>query len=149
MFADGAGTEARFACDLWRQLQAMHEYDRERFDWDPTVSDDASQADFSFSIGGRAFFVVGLNPSSSRLARRAPMPCMVFNFHNQFETLRASGKYAGMQKVIRHRDVALQGTINPVLAQFGAASEARQYSGVAVDANWKCPFHVRDASVDA
>lgn len=149
MFGNDSGSEARFACELWQQLQAMHEHDREHFDWDPTVSDDVSAADFSFSIAGRAFFVVGLNPASSRLARRAPMPCMVFNFHNQFETLRASGKYAGMQKVIRNRDVELQGTINPVLAQFGTASEARQYSGVAVDANWKCPFHVKEDAVAA
>ena len=149
MFANDPGSEARFACELWQQLQTMHEYDRERFDWDPTVSDDPSQPDFSFSIAGRAFFVVGLNPASSRLSRRAPMPCMVFNFHSQFESLRASGKYAGMQKVIRHRDIELQGTINPVLAQFGTASEARQYSGVAVDASWKCPFHRRDEAVAA
>lgn len=147
MFANDRGSESRFACALWRQLQAMHEYDRGRFDWDPTVSDDPARADFSFSIAGRAFFVVGLNPVSARLARRAPMPCMVFNFHDQFETLRASGKYAGMQKVIRQRDIALQGAINPVLAQFGAASEARQYSGVAVDANWQCPFQRGGESV--
>ena len=70
-------------------------------------------------------------------------------FHNQFETLRASGKYAGMQKVIRNRDVALQGSINPVLAQFGASSEARQYSGMAVDANWKCPFQRTEEPVGA
>lgn len=148
-FVNDGVPEGRFACELWQQLQVMHEHDRERFDWDPTVGDDASQADFSFSIAGRAFFVVGLHPASSRIARRAPMPCMVFNFHDQFEMLRASGKYAGMQKVIRNRDIALQGSINPVLAQFGASSEARQYSGVAVDANWKCPFHKSDESVGA
>jgi FPC/CPF motif-containing protein YcgG len=50
-----------------------------------------------------------------------------FNFHNQFEQLRASGKYDRMQRVIRRRDVALQGDANPVLSRFGEASEARQY----------------------
>jgi hypothetical protein len=46
-----------------------------------------------------------------------------------------------MQEAIRQRDIALQGSINPVLARFGEASEARQYSGRAVESNWKCPFH--------
>ena len=149
MFASETVSEKDFAQALWQQLQAMHEIDRERFAWDPTVSDDTEDASFSFSIGGRAFFVVGLNPQSSRLARRAPMPCVVFNFHDQFENLRTSGKYAGMQKVIRNRDIELQGSINPVLAQFGDSSEARQYSGVPVDADWKCPFHRVDDPVAA
>lgn len=69
------------------------------------------------------------------------MPCLVFNFHDQFECLRESGKYDGMQKVIRQRDMVLQGSINPVLDQFGLQSEARQYSGKPVDESWRCPFH--------
>ena len=68
------------------------------------------------------------------------MPCLVFNFHDQFETLRASGKFARMQEAIRKRDIALQGSINPVLARFGEASEARQYSGQEVSQEWQCPF---------
>ena len=36
--------------------------------------------------------------------------------------------------------MALQGSINPVLARFGEASEARQYSGRAVLDTWACPF---------
>ena len=39
--------------------------------------------------------------------------------------------------------MSLQGTINPNLADFGDASEARQYSGRAVEANWTCPFRPR------
>ena len=56
------------------------------------------------------------------------MPCLVFNFHDQFEALRADGKYAGLQRVVRSRDVKLQGFINPMLSGFGEDSEARQYS---------------------
>ena len=69
------------------------------------------------------------------------MPCLVFNFHEQFEQLKASGKYTVLQDAIRTRDIALQGSINPVLARFGETSEARQYSGRAVEADWQCPFH--------
>ena len=47
---------------------------------------------------------------------------------------------AGMRNAVRKRDIQLQGAINPVLDSFGNASEARQYSGRAVDGDWKCPF---------
>ena len=38
------------------------------------------------------------------------------------------------------RDEALTGSRNPMLARHGEASEARQYSGRAVDEDWRCPF---------
>jgi len=142
-----AGDEATFERLLWRQLQALHDHDHARgIVWDRSVNSDPSQADFSFSVGGRAFFVVGMHPGASRMARRAPSPCIVFNFHNQFESLKASGKYAGMQDAIRIRDTALQGSVNPVLARFGDSSEAVQYSGRAADGAWKCPFSMRGAA---
>lgn len=141
-FSDAATDEKTFEARLWQQLQALHALDAEHdLPWDPTVSDDPTRADFSFSVGGRAFFVVGLHPGASRLARRSPVTCLVFNFHEQFEALKASGKYVKMQEAIRERDMALQGSINPVLARFGESSEARQYSGRAVESDWKCPFH--------
>ena len=146
MFEQTVVSEEDFERLLWGHLQAMHDHDRYRFAWNAAVGDDPEQADFSFSIAERAFFVVGLSPVSSRLARRAPFPCLVFNFHDQFENLRAVGKYAGMQNAVRKRDIELQSSINPVLAGFGDASEARQYSGRAVAADWKCPFSPRHAS---
>ena len=149
MFADEPLSESLFADRMWRELQKIHAHDRNGFDWDPQVSADPTQPDFSFSVAGRAFFIVGLHPGASRIARRAPVPCLVFNFHDQFEALRTSGKYGGLQKVIRQRDLALQGTINPVLARFGEASEARQYSGQPVGDGWKCPFHATRTAVEA
>lgn len=140
LFDDDVGDEKDFELRLWRHLQALHQCDRLDFDWAPGVSSDPQSSDFSFSIAGRAFFVVGLHPRASRLSRRAPLPCIAFNFHDQFEQLRTSGKYAKMQHVIRGRDVALQGDANPVLSRFGEASEARQYAGRAVGADWRCPF---------
>ena len=132
--------EEQFESLMWRHIQLMHNVDRLRFDWDPSVSSEPAANDFSLSIAGRAFFVVGLHPNASRLARRAPVPCLVFNFHDQFMSLKASGKYGSMQAAIRARDTALQGSVNPVLARFGEASEARQYSGRAVEDHWVCPF---------
>ena len=37
--------------------------------WDASVSSDTQSSDFSFSLGGRAFFVVGSHPNASRLSR--------------------------------------------------------------------------------
>ena len=146
MFRNPVPDEKAFETALWRHLQLMHEHDRLDFEWDTSVDSDPSSNDFSFSIGGRAFFVVGLHPAASRVSRRAPFPCLVFNFHSQFEALKSSGKFQIMQTVIRARDVELHGSVNPVLERFGAASEARQYSGLAVADNWQCPFTSREAA---
>lgn len=136
--------EDNFHAKLWQQLQLVHERDALSHPWAPGISDDPASNDFSFSVAGRAFFVVGLHPQASRLARRSPRPTLVFNFHEQFEAMRASGRYGKLQTAIRHRDLELQGSINPVLAQFGDASEAQQYSG---KHGGGCPFHARKAAV--
>lgn len=146
VFDDKELDELAFETRLWAQLQALHELDCSKgFNWDRHVSDDPTRAEFSFSVGGRAFFVVGLHPGASRKARRAPVPCLVFNFHDQFEKLKASGKYTSMQTAIRKRDTALQGSVNPMLSRFGEASEAIQYSGRSVKDGWQCPFHKKVA----
>lgn len=126
---------------LWAQLQSLHELDCEHYGWDSVVSSDPENADFSFSFAETAFFIVGLHPASSRLSRRFNWATLVFNAHAQFERLRESEKYERMQRTIRERDLRLQGSLNPNLSDFGEKSEARQYSGRAVEENWKCPFH--------
>ena len=136
-------SEHAFEHRLWAQLQLLNERDDPAARWDPTVSDDPDDPRFSFSFAGRAFFVVGLHHLSSRLARRFRWPTLVFNPHAQFERLRAEGRYARFQAVIRERDIALQGTTNPNLSDFGERSEARQYSGRATEPGWRCPFHRR------
>jgi FPC/CPF motif-containing protein YcgG len=138
MPADG---EPGFERALWSQLQRLRDVDREYHEWDPAVSADPADPNFSFSLAGNAFFVVGLNPSATRDARRFSWPTLVFNAHQQFEDLKADGSFKGLQAQIRNRDIALQGSINPNLADFGHHSEARQYSGRETEADWKCPFH--------
>jgi FPC/CPF motif-containing protein YcgG len=88
-------------------------------------------------------YVIGMHPKSSRLARTRPYPTMVFNLHEQFDRLRAREKFETMKQTIRGREMTFQGSINPMLTSFGENSEARQYSGRAVPAEWSCPFHVR------
>ena len=133
--------EIAFEQRLWEQVQRLHEHDAPGAGWDPTVSDDPRDAHFSFSFGGQALFVIGIHPASSRLARRFRWPALVFNPHAQFERLRADGRFAPLAAAVREREIALQGTLNPNLADFGEQSEARQYSGRAVGAEWRCPFH--------
>ena len=94
----------------------------------------------AMSFGGEGFFVVGLHPRASRPARRFRVPAMVFNLHDQFERLRAEGQYGKLRSAIVARDKALAGSINPMLAEHGSISAARQYSGRLVDDEWACPF---------
>lgn len=138
--------ERRFEAMLWSQLQRLHDLDAGRGTaWAPDVSRDPDDPQFSLSLAGHPFFVIGLHPGASRIARRFDWPALVFNSHRQFDRLRADGRYRKMQAATRQRDIALQGSINPNLADFGTAPETRQYSGREVDADWKCPFHVRKA----
>jgi uncharacterized protein len=138
----GIHDESHWDALVWRALQFLHVSDFQS--WDTSVSDDPSSPDFSFSFGGRAFFVVGLHPGSSRYSRRFAWPSLVFNLHEQFERLRAEGKYARFQDTIRTRDVRLQGSLNPNLSDFGDASDAAQYSGMPAGSSWRCPFASKD-----
>lgn len=134
-------SETEFEVRLWSQLRQLNREDAAaHFAWDPHVSDDPRDPHFAFSFAGHAFFIVGLHSQSSREARRFPWPALVFNLHEQFEKLREHGRYEHMRHVIRERDTALQGSANPMLEDFGQASEARQYSGRAVDEKWTPPF---------
>jgi hypothetical protein len=75
------------------------------------------------SLGGRAFYVIGVHPGASRKARRFGRAALVFNLHSQFETLREDGRYDKMRAAITERDIAFSGSRNPMLAGHGEASE--------------------------
>lgn len=142
VFEGPTGTDPEsFERLLWRQLQQLHNADQ--VGWDESVGNDPDSTHFSFSVAGSAFFVVGLHPGSGRLTRRFPWPALVFNPHEQFEKLRAEGKWGRMQEVIRAKEIQLQGDINPVLRDFGSDSEAKQYSGRPVGPDWQAPFEPR------
>jgi FPC/CPF motif-containing protein YcgG len=133
--------EAAFETLLWRTLQQLHDFDAPHHPWDRSVSADAADPRFSFSFAGKAFFVVGLHAASSRATRRFAWPTLVFNPHGQFEQLKDTGRFTRFQEIIRRAERALQGEINPMLADYGERSEASQYSGRRVEEGWKCPFH--------
>jgi len=134
-------SEADFEAWMWRRIQSFADKDA----WlgqpyDRSVSPDPEDPHFSLSFGGNAFFVVGLHPRASRPARRFPRPTLVFNLHEQFERLREEGRYERLRQRILERDLAIAGSLNPMLARYGEASEARQYSGRKVGEDWACPF---------
>ncbi|HCT77679.1 MAG TPA: YqcI/YcgG family protein [Micromonosporaceae bacterium] len=126
---------------LWATLQGLHDLDE--MPWDPAVSQDPEDKSFSFSFHGRSFFIVGMHAGSPRWTRRLAWPTLVFNAHSQFEELRKAERFASMQRTIRRRDSKLQGSSNPALQDYGNQSEAKQYGGRVVEADWQCPFHAR------
>ena len=132
--------ESEFEKILWQQLADLHEIDREFHDWAPDVDADPDSKEFGFSLIGHPFFVVGLHNRSSRITRRFPWPALAFNSHHQFRRLKENGTFEGLKKKIREREIRLQQSINPNLADFGEESEARQYSGRAVEPAWMCPI---------
>lgn len=139
-------SESMFEAALWKRVQSLSDKDVWRgHAYDAKVSSDPTNPHFSLSFGGEAFFVVGLHPNASRPARQFAQPTMVFNLHDQFERLRADGRYETMREKILVRDEALAGTRNPMLARHGEISEARQYSGRPVGEEWTCPFAYRGA----
>jgi FPC/CPF motif-containing protein YcgG len=145
LFEKGAPRdEQRFELGLWTRLQSLSDKD----EWlgqrgDPRVAHDPDDPHFAMSFGGEAFFIVGLHPNASGPARRFATPAMVFNLHDQFETLRSDGRYDKLRASILERDEAIAGSINPMLAQHGIVSAARQYSGRAVEPGWRCPYSGR------
>jgi uncharacterized protein len=136
-------TEAWFDQLLWQRLQALADIDALQYRYDTRVSADPMSADFSFSLKEEALYIVGLHPASSRKARQFAYPALVFNPHAQFEQLRAVNKYQKVKKAIRQRDIALSGSVNPMLQDFGSASETIQYSGQQYNNQWRCPLDIK------
>jgi FPC/CPF motif-containing protein YcgG len=141
-------SEEMFDGLLWQRLQSIADLDAQQYSYDGRVDPDPSSSNFSFSIKSEAFYVIGLHPKSSRNARAFPYPGLVFNSHDRFVRLRTEGKFEAMRRTVRKRDARYSGSINPMLTDFGEASEATQYSGRQYDNTWKCPLAKRDGGAD-
>ncbi|MBS7671633.1 guanitoxin biosynthesis heme-dependent pre-guanitoxin N-hydroxylase GntA [Croceicoccus gelatinilyticus] len=138
--------ETGFEQAMWERIQSLADKDAWlEQPYDKRVSPNPEDPHFSLSFGGEAFFVVGMHPQASRPARRFERPVMVFNLHDQFEMLRAQQRYEKIRSTILDRDKDLAGSINPMLARHGEASEALQYSGRQIDGDWECPFNDKRA----
>ena len=138
--------EAMFDTLLWQRLQTLANLDAQLYGFDQRVSANPNSPDFSFSLKEEAFFIIGLHPGSSRPARQFRYPTLVFNPHAQFEQMREKDQYGKMQNIVRKRDENYAGSINPMLKDYGTASEVYQYSGRQYDQTWQCPLQINHAT---
>nr|WP_275583583.1 guanitoxin biosynthesis heme-dependent pre-guanitoxin N-hydroxylase GntA [Archangium primigenium] len=133
-------SEEEFEARMWRELSFLTSHTDLQEPWDPLFSSDPADPRFCFSLGGDAFFIVGAHPRSSRLARRFPYPAVIFNLYDQFEELDRRGQYTAIVRKNRERDVKFQGSVNPMVEQYGDKWESIQFSGRQNTSEWKCPF---------
>lgn len=127
---------------LWKILQSLNDIDT--IPWNKDVSSNICDANFSYSLGGTAFFVIGMHPKASRISRRFPYVTIVFNKRDSFAILRQKGLFENFQKLTRENDIRIQGTINSNLANFGDSSEALQYSGMESPSFEKINFKAKE-----
>jgi FPC/CPF motif-containing protein YcgG len=139
-------SEAIFEKMLWQRLQAISNLDSLNYRYDKRVSSDINSPDFSFSLKEEAFFIIGLHPGSSRAARRFKYPALVFNPHEQFQIMKETNRYERMKKSVRKRDIALSGSVNPMLNDHGKKTETLQYSGKNYTSPLQCPLKINHAT---
>ena len=134
-------TEQEFENRLWNELSHLSSSEQREKDWANVKTSDPQDPGFCLSLNGKAFFVVGLHPQSSRLGRKFSSPALVFNVIEQFENLERQGQYEPMKTLNRKRDILFQGDVNPMVEKHGDKWESIQFSGQTNPDSWKCPFH--------
>ncbi|MDQ3019220.1 MAG: YqcI/YcgG family protein [Bacteroidota bacterium] len=127
---------------LWRRLQSLSDLDAKNYSYDKRVDINPASSNFSFSLKQEAFFIIGMNPSSIRAARKFKYAALIFNPHAQFEKLRSTNGFEKMKNIVRKRELEYSGSVNPMLDDFGTSSEVYQYSGVKYKNNWQCPLKI-------
>jgi FPC/CPF motif-containing protein YcgG len=134
-------SEVAFEALLWKLLQLLHVEDVENgMKWADNYSDNPTDSKFGFSIGGRAFFVVGLHPNSSRKGRQFITPAVTFNSLEQFANLRQLKMFADVSQVVRNADIRQNKSINPNLILNEHHSDAFEYSGKLIQKGWTPDF---------
>ena len=131
---------AEFENFFWKILAELRATEIEAGEYDETVSSDPRDKNFGFSINGSSYFLIMLHPENPRMSRRSENPAIVFNLHVQFEQLREEGMFEKFVKIIRGRDLRLQGDENPMMKNFGNSPEWLQYTGRQMPEASKCPF---------
>lgn len=132
-------SEDEFEKNLWFELSSLTSLEQKREDWG-SHPDEPGSKNFSFSLFGEPFFVVGLHPGSSRRGRRFARPALIFNVFRQFEELQRKGAYEPMVRTNRARDLKYDGSVNPMAELHGESWESIQFSGKKNSNAWKCPF---------
>lgn len=138
-----------FEEEFWLLLDHLKELDRKKFSHDKRVASSPEDPRYSYSLKEEAFFILMLHPKSPRWSRRFSSPCLVFNPHRQFERLREEGKFKKIRELIRMRDKKLQGFINPMLKDYGEASEILQYTGRYYESAETLKERLKERGIDA
>ncbi|HMK17612.1 MAG TPA: guanitoxin biosynthesis heme-dependent pre-guanitoxin N-hydroxylase GntA [Chitinophagaceae bacterium] len=136
-------TEENFEYLFWQRLQAISDMDADNYAYDKRVSADPSSPDFSFSLKEEAFYIIGMHPASSRASRAFTYPALIFNPHEQFVEMKETNKYEMIKKVVRKRDIAYSGSVNPMLDDYGVSPETMQYSGKNYKGPWECSLKIK------
>ena len=140
VFRPGPLDEPAFEAAMWRELSYLTSREDRATDWPATSCSDPADPTFVFSLVGHSLFVVGIHPNSSRRGRRFPFTGLIFNAFAQFEAFERKGSYERMVQLNRQRDIAFDGTVNPMVEQHGDQWEAIQFSGQTNPPTWQCPF---------
>ncbi len=140
-------TEEEFEAILWGALQKVHDCDcKIHTSWPSRVSSDPENPAFAFCVAGFPFLVLAGFKGSSRRGRAFEYPTLTFNPLEIFEGMqnKSAGDTTALAtaaRLIRARDADLHGgAANPNQIEFGAASQAKKFSGRTVEDGWKCPF---------
>ncbi|EHR9219889.1 YqcI/YcgG family protein, partial [Escherichia coli] len=86
-------SEKDFEFFLWEILTNLNNTDKNKYKWANGYSKNTNDKNFSFSIAGEAFFVVGLHPMAHRISRRFNTPTLVFNHHAMFDKLKSNDTF--------------------------------------------------------
>ena len=105
---DDIKTEKDFDNKLWNVLNILNQKDKKHHQWDESVSSSPLDSNFSFSFGGRAYFVLGMHKGSSRLSRKFKYPTLVFNARYYFDLLRENGTMEKYRAMIRQKMLMLK-----------------------------------------
>jgi FPC/CPF motif-containing protein YcgG len=143
---DQVANEDEFEARMWSEMSNLTSKEEREKEWAPGWSKDPADPNFTICIGGHAFFVVGLNPHSSRSARQFPYPAIVMNVFDQFEDLTEQGAYESMVAKNREREMKFSGNLNRMVVEHGDKWESIQFSGKENRSDWKCPFHFKESA---
>ncbi|NQV91781.1 YqcI/YcgG family protein [Candidatus Woesearchaeota archaeon] len=120
--------EGEAAYSLHTLLYNMHQYDKNKgHRWFEGVSANPKSQDFSYCIGGEAFFIPFFHNQSAYGQRRYNHPLLVFNSHRMFQILRENGTFTKIRNKIRKKGIQEYAEVPKLLSDFGQGLEFPQY----------------------
>jgi uncharacterized protein len=129
----------KFRREFWILLKKIAKMQAEYFGYAEGYSPVLNDSNFSFSFAGVSTFIAAFFNDSPRVSRRFGYTTLVFNIREQFNKLKAEGKFEAFKSAVKKREEKVQNNFNTNLSDFGSESEWRQYDSI--DTQSACPFH--------